>query len=178
MSTIVSIGFSTPKKFNPISWLVRKLTGSRASHAWFLYFDADFDMWMVMEAHELGFRLIPYKRFTDKNTVVGVYHTKSALGDGLKWAAKWLGTAYDFTGLIGMSIVLLGRIFKKRWSNPLQNSLAMFCSEMAVTVLQSSGVAWAKQVDSHGTSPQDLLDLFEAEVKRGGDAEPTKVIDS
>lgn len=170
MSTAVSIGFSTPKSFNPISWVVRKFTKSRASHAWFLYYDTDFEMWMVMEAHEVGFRLIPFERFRSKNHVVGVFSTKTPLGDGLKWAAKWIGTAYDFGGLIGMAFVIIGRIFKRRWHNPMQNSLAMFCSEMAVTVLQLSGVGWAKKTEAPETSPEDLLNLFEEEVRNGGDA--------
>ena len=173
MSTTVSIGFSTPKSFNPVSWVVRKFTKSKASHTWFMYYDLDFEMWMVMEAHELGFRLIPFERFRSKNNVVGVFTTRTSLSEGLKWAAQWLGTAYDFAGLVGMAWVVLGRIFKRRWRNPLQNSHAMFCSEMALTVLQSSSVGWAKEAEPHETSPQDLLDMFEAEAGRNGDAMPT-----
>lgn len=173
MSGQISIGFSTPRRFNPISWLVRKLTGSKASHAWFLYFDADFEMWMVMEAHELGFRLIPFKRFNEQNNVVAVYSTNTPLDAGLKMAAQWLGTEYDFGGLIGMAWVILGRMLKHKWRNPLENSHAMFCSEMAVSVLQSSGVGWSKQVEPHETSPQDLYDLFVRECRFGGDATKT-----
>jgi hypothetical protein len=170
MSNVVSIGFSTPKSFNPVSWIIRKLTKSRASHTWFLYYDADFEMWMVMEAHELGFRLIPFERFRNRNEVVAIFTTKTSLSDGLKWAAKWLGTAYDFGGLIGMAWVVLGRILKRRWRNPLQNSHAMFCSEMALTVLQLSGVGWSKLAEPHETSPQDLLDMFEDAAEYDGDA--------
>src|SRR5574343_542682 len=98
-----SFGFSTPVSFNPISWLVRKFTKSRVSHVWFKYFDADFNMDMVMEAHELGFRLLPYERFKKNNKIVAVWSTKDDLGSGLRWAATWLGTAYDFSGLFGMT---------------------------------------------------------------------------
>lgn len=167
----VAFGFSTPSKFNPVSWVVRKLTGSQASHTWFLYFDEDFKMWMVMEAHELGFRLLPFKRFRDANKVVAIYSTRTSVDDGLRWAASWLGTAYDFKGLLGMFWVILGRVFSRKWKNPMQNTHAMFCSEMAVTVLQSSGVDWSKQLDPTEATPQDVLNSFEAEFKKNGDSE-------
>lgn len=155
------IGFSTPRHFNPISWLVRKLTGSRASHAWFLYFDADWEDDFVLEAHELGFRLVPYARFKKENVVVKVVTPKTNIEIGVRWASQWLGSAYDFSGLLGMAWVLLLRILRRRARNPLQSSHAMFCSEMCVTVLKRGGCPWVHDLDAATVSPQDLLDLFE-----------------
>ena len=160
------IGFSTPRHFNPVSWLVRKLTGSRASHVWFLYADQDWGADFVLEAHELGFRLLPFERFEKENQVVRVVTPSEDIDDGVKWAAHWLGTAYDFSGLVGMAWVVLGRVFKRRWTNPLQNSRAMFCSEMTVEVLRRSGVPWAQSLVPSTVSPQDLLDLFERNEPR------------
>lgn len=162
------LGFSTPKKFNPISWIVRKFTKSRCSHTWFVYYDMDFEMDMVMEAHELGFRLIPYSRFEKHNQVVAIITPKTSLDAGLKWSAEWLGTAYDFAGLIGMAWVIIGRMLKKKWKNPLQVSHAMFCSEMAVTAMKKSLYPNAGSLNQHETSPEDLLDFLEAQEKTNG----------
>lgn len=155
----VHLGFSTPRRFNPVSWLVRKLTGSTASHAWFLYYDQDFQMDMVMEAHELGFRLLPFSRFERENKVVAVFSPTCDFNLGLKWAATWLGTAYDFTGLLGMAWVLIWRKLGKRVRNPLQRSHAMFCSEIATKALAKSGCEWAKRLRPSTVSPQQLMVL-------------------
>ncbi|TXH10525.1 MAG: hypothetical protein E6R04_05095 [Spirochaetes bacterium] len=168
---MTQIGFSTPSYFNPISWLVRKITKSRTSHAWFKYYDQDFEMDMVMEAHELGFRLIPFERFKKHNEVVAIWSTSQNLQEGLKWAATWLGSAYDFGGLLGMAKVILGRILSRRWRNPTQNSKAMFCSEMAVSVLQLSGVPWARDLVASEVSPQDLMELFERQAALGDEVQ-------
>jgi hypothetical protein len=118
---------------------------------------------MVMEAHELGFRLLPYERFKKKNRVVAVVTPPINLDLGLKWAATWLGTAYDFSGLIGMAWVLLARIFKKRARNPFQNSHAMFCSEIAVTALGLSKMPGIEALTPSTTSPEMLLNFLERE---------------
>lgn len=161
------IGFSTPNWFNPVSWLVRKLTKSRASHAWFVYYDLDWKRDMVLEAHELGFRLLPYSKFKKANKVVGVFKTKESLDEATNWVCDHLGEPYDFGGLIGMAFVLIGRFFKRKWKNPLQNSKAMFCSEMVVSVLQMVRFPATRHIDPHSTSPEDLLLLLESESKNG-----------
>lgn len=153
--------FSTPKRYNPVSALVRWFSKSTVSHVSFFYFDHEWDMGLVMEAHELGFRLIPYSRFERENNIVASITPAVEMNDGLRWAAAWLGTAYDFTGLFGMTWVLLGRIFRMKWNNPWQNSHAMFCSEMAVTVLQKAGLPGVEKLVATDTTPQDLLDFLQ-----------------
>ena len=84
----VRVGFSTPKSFNPVSWLVRKFTGSRASHAFFVYHDADWDMDVVLEAHELGIRLLPLAHFERTNRVVKLVTPKYPIDAGLAMVEK------------------------------------------------------------------------------------------
>ena len=157
----IRIGFSTPKSFNPISWLVRKATGSTCSHVWFTFVDETCDLAVVLEAHELGYRLIPLSRFEKENNVVAIIQPRVDMTDALRWSVHWLGTAYDFGGLLGMTWVLIGRMLKKRWHNPAQNSHAMFCSEMAVTMLHRAGYPGSKALVAADTSPQDLLDFLQ-----------------
>lgn len=154
------VGFSTPKRFNPLSWLVRKLTGSTVSHAWLLYRDHDFDLEMVMEAHEFGFRLLPYDTFQRHNVVVEVVNPDVNLDIGLRMLARRLGSAYDYGGLIGMVVVLLGRWLKRKWRNPLASSHAMFCSEAVVLALQASDCERAKTLVASTTSPQALMEAL------------------
>jgi len=156
------VGFSTPKMFNPVSWLVRMMTASRCSHTWFLYHDIDFDMEMVMEAHELGFRLIPYEHFKKHNIIVKVVIPASPIDEGLREVAQnFLGTAYNYAGLIGMAVVAIGRFLKLKWKNPLRTSKNVFCSQaVAKAMLLSPGYAHL-DLDPDTEEPEDLMRFFE-----------------
>jgi hypothetical protein len=158
------IGFSTPKKFNPISWLVRKISGSTASHAFFIYSDKDWQADMVMEAHELGFRLIPLAHFEKKNEIVASFVPKQTIDDGVRFVAlEYLGTVYDFGGLFGGALLMLGRWLKRKWHNPWDSSHAVFCSEAVVIAMQKTNYPGAGLLVARDTTPQDLLQFFTTE---------------
>lgn len=164
------VGFSTPKAFNPVSWLVRKFTGAACSHAWFLYYDKDWGFDVVLEAHELGFRLLPYEHFKRQNNIIALFIPKMDIDVGLARVAKeFLGRAYDFGGLLGMSVVLLGRFLKRKWRNPFQSSKAAFCSEACVLALLYSDFPQAEHLLPHETSPQDLMNFFEDMLAKSKD---------
>jgi len=160
----IRIGFSTPKHFNPVSWLVRKFTGSVASHAFFIFLDEDYDVDVVMEAHELGFRDGMLARFEKKNEIVATFSPKSDITKGIVYVAKeYLGTGYDFGGLIGSSLMLFGRWLKRKWHNPLASAHAVFCSEAVVIALQKSNYVGADGLVAQDTTPQDLLNFFKSQ---------------
>ena len=159
------VGFSTPKAFNPVSWLVRKITKSRCSHAWVVYRDELFDRDMVMEAHELGFRTITFEHFSAKNDVVLMVPVDVDVTPGLRILSTHLGEMYDYAGLFGMSFVLLGQRFKrllKKWHkrirNPWASAKLMFCSESVVIMLQSSNSRMVEDLIAEDTSPQALME--------------------
>lgn len=163
MDENVRVGFSTPKRFNPISWLVRKVTGSRCSHAWFLYYSDTFDMEMVAEAHELGFRLQPYERFLEDNIVVAVITPKFPIDNGLKCVVReYLTTGYNWGGLLGMAIVALGRKLKKRWNNPLRSPKHVFCSEAVYRAMKWSKGYESIDEDPESVDPEELMKHLEA----------------
>jgi hypothetical protein len=160
-NTFVRVGFSTPKMFNPVSWVVRKITGSKASHAWFLYYDEDWELSIVMEAHEFGFRLIPYSRFRNDNHVVGLFLPKVPIDVGLKYVAhRYLGSTYDYLGLMGQIVVQLGRRLKRRWKNPFRGSKNVFCSEAVCIAMQKSPGYEKFEEDPDSVDPQKLLQYY------------------
>jgi len=155
------IGFSTPKHFNPVSWLVRKITGSEASHAFFIYYDHDWDVDMVMEAHEVGFRILPLDHFEKKNELVATFTPRTPIDEGLKYVAlEYLGTMYDYGGLFGGIFTMIGKWFKRQWHNPWQSKRSVFCSEAVVIALQKVNYLGSAGLDSRDTTPQDLLNFF------------------
>ena len=155
---MIRIGFSTPNWFNPVSWLVRKLTGSRASHTWFVYWDQDFGLDMVMEAHELGFRLVPFERWKRFNTVVAMFAPRRPIDTGVKQLAReQLGAHYDYTGLLGMAVVRLGRWFKRKWVNPFRDAKHVFCSEALALAMRWSGGYEDFKEDPETVDPEALM---------------------
>lgn len=156
----IRIGFSTVNN-SPISWLVRKITGSKCSHAFFVYYDEDLETDIVMEASDVGFRNIPLSRFMQANNVVAILAPKSPIDVGFKYVAlTYLGTAFDYTGLLGNGPILLGRWLKRKWHNPWNSPKSVFCSESGVIALQKSNVAGANTLVAADTNPQDLLDFM------------------
>ncbi len=161
--TTTLVGFSTPNWFNPVSWVVRKVTGSKCSHAWFLYYDQDLEMTMVMEAHELGFRLIPFERFTKYNKLVAIFRPPKPIDQGLRVVAKrYLSTTYDFGGLIGMTVVRLGQWFRVKWKNPFRGAKSVFCSEAVCIAMKESSGYEDFDEDPDSVDPQTLMDYFMA----------------
>jgi hypothetical protein len=161
----VVVGFSTPKAWNPVSWAIRGLTRSRTSHAWLLVYDPVFKLLMVMEAHSTGMRLVPLGAFKKVNRVVALARPHLDLARGLHEAGKWLGEPFDKASLVGMTVVLLGRWLRRKWSNPFHRSDALFCSESVVRMLQEAGYPGAADLDPSGTSPEDLLELLERDTE-------------
>jgi len=157
----VIVGFSTPKAWNPLSWAIRALTRSRTRHAWLLVYDPVFRLLMVMEAHTTGMRLIPLGAFKKVNHVVALARPRIDLTKGLHEAGKWLGKPFDTPSLLGMTVVLLGRWFSKKWRNPCHGAHALFCSESVVRMLREAGCPGAADLDADGTSPEDLLEILE-----------------
>jgi hypothetical protein len=156
---VIVVGFSTSKT-NPISWVIRKLTGSTASHVWLAIDDPLFGR-VVLEASELGYRLYPFERFAKSNTVIRLVEPPACdMVKGVQSVADLLGTSYDFEGLFGMLVVVVGRWFHRKVRNPLHSSRALFCSEAVARVLVAAGYTPAAELVPESTTPQDILDLF------------------
>jgi hypothetical protein len=135
------IGFSTPRHFNPVSWLVRNITKSECSHSFFVYWDDDFECDMVLEAHELGFRLIALPRFVKKNRIVALVEPAFSLDPGFLKLGSWVGSAYDFGGLIGQAVVQFGRFLQRKWRNPFHSAASRLpgaCSGRATRTPRAS----------------------------------------
>lgn len=153
----IRIGFSTVTN-SLVSRLVRWLTKSRCSHAFFVYFDEDWQTDMVMEASDAGFREIPLATFQKQNTIVAMIAPLMPLDEGLKFVAlTYLGTAFDYTGLLGIGPTLLGRWLKRKWHNPWNTAAAVFCSEAVVVAMKRVWYPGAASLIPSDTSPSDLL---------------------
>lgn len=159
------VGFSTPKFPNPVSWLVRLITRSKASHAWVAYHDPTLGIDVVVEAHELGFRMLKYDNFVAKNNVVAIFRLKYSPQSFMPYMSRWLGTVYDFLGLIGIGVSILGKYLGwKHLKNPFDSPDAVFCSESIVRALKAMDPVKYGDLDENNTTPQGLMDFLEASL--------------
>jgi hypothetical protein len=72
----------------------------------------------------------------------------------------WVGSAYDFGGLFGQTVVQFGRFLKRKWHNPGHSSQSMFCSESIVRCMEWADHPDAKRFIPKDTAPQDLLKFY------------------
>ncbi|MBK9520003.1 MAG: hypothetical protein IPO09_22315 [Anaeromyxobacter sp.] len=162
---MVFVGFSTPRRWNPLSALIRAMMRSQASHAWLLVEDPLFELRLVLEAHSTGFRLIALAEFVKENRVVALVEPAHDLHRGLPEAGGWLGDQFDVLGLFGIFLTLVGRWFSaRRWRNPFTSSRALFCSEAVVRVMKASRYPGAERLGNETTTPAELLAFLEADL--------------
>jgi len=152
---VISIGFSY-RSGNLVSWVIRKMTHSDVSHAWLLVDDVTLRGKIVMEAGFAGWETESYEQFLAQNTVVATIDMKCDLSKGIEAAREWLGSSYDFMGLLGAFVVIVGRWFKFMWHNPFNSSKTLFCSEAIARVLQEANYPGAASLDPGTVTPQDL----------------------
>jgi hypothetical protein len=183
------VGFSTPRLFNLISWIIRLVTRSRASHAFLIFDDPVLSVRLVLEAHSTGYRLVGLDEFVVKNRIValassneqapaGVQRLGDAIDAGLHATGIWLGARYDFKGLFGIFLALLrGLLSRRRFKNPFRSARSLFCSEAVVRTLQAGGHPAVASLDADSVGPQDLIDLFAKDPGaslRFGDIKPRR----
>lgn len=157
---MIKIGFSASDSL--ISRAIRWFTRSQASHAFLVVEGGFFGVTVVMEATNGGFRIVPFEHYVNEHTrLVRLVEPRTSLDEGVRRAALWLGEHYDYGGLFGMAIVMVGRWLRRKWRNPWQNARAMFCSEAVVYVLQASGYEGADRLSPSETSPEDLMTFLE-----------------
>ena len=157
---MVRIGFSTSNGW--ISKAIRDATHSLVSHAFMLYDSADFGAEMILQAWWTEYEDISREKFEETNTIVDLIVPVMPLDPVMKFARDWLGTKYDFGGVIGELPVLAARALGRRIHNPWHSPGALYCSEAIARGLQLVNYPDADTLDPATTSPDDLLRFMRA----------------
>jgi hypothetical protein len=154
----VTVGFSTTSKFS--SGVIRFLTKSPCSHAWFAFDDEILGMRMVMQAEWWGYELRPWKRWVRENLLVAEFEPADLdLGPAVKVMAQELGTRYDWGSAAWVGI----KGWMRRWLHsglslrPSRTPHQLMCSEAVVRFLTHAGFKFAPGIDPELVSPGDLL---------------------
>jgi hypothetical protein len=159
---MIKIGFSTSRR-NPISAVIRWITGSRVSHVWLLDTDGLYGVPMVIEASIEGFRPIPYNLFERDNVIIFAAEPSPPIDLVMPEVMKMLSTPYDTTGLFFAGVAAFLNRFKIWSRSPIHTSTALFCSEAIVRILQKARYPGARELDPDTTTPGRLLAFFGGE---------------
>jgi len=140
----------------PLSWVIRYLTGSPVNHALFLVEESGVEL--VVGADWNGLVVQTRARWEARgNVVLAVPPLARPLDDGIPALLGMLDEPYDYGGLLGMPVVLLGRRLHRSWRNRLHSPRALFCSEAAATLLRDVGYPGAEQLDPSVVDPGYLM---------------------
>lgn len=147
--------FATTTKL--ISRLIRWVTGSRVSHA------AIGVVWegvpVILEATQGGVVLTPRDRWLEHHIVVAEYGFKAGVLVDLPEAIQSVGRSYDYTGLVGYLVVLIGRRLGRRLRNPFATERGLVCSEFVLCLDKDGSISTWSGLDAEATTPEDLLKL-------------------
>lgn len=157
---MIRIGFSTSTGL--VSRAIRAFTRAKVSHCFLIVDDSFFGVTLVMEAQRNGFVLVPFKGYAESHQVIAVMEPLFPLDTGVKLSAEWLGTRYDYLGVVGMALVIAGRWLGRKVRNPLVSSHAVFCSEVLARVAIASEYPGSGALDPDDVSPAELLAFFSA----------------
>jgi hypothetical protein len=158
------IGIFFSKDDSIIGKTIRLVTRSKVNHTGIIYYDGVLDHYMVMHADNLGFNIIPLKRFIHKNTIIAFYAPKTNndtknMRYALTYVSSCLGAEYDYPAVLGfLFVITIRRWFHIKMLNPLRDSSKMFCSEAVANLLKKMDIGFNK--DPETTSPEDLLKIL------------------
>jgi hypothetical protein len=141
-----------------VSKLIRKVSRSNVNHTLFLVEEQGVEM--VIGADWNGMAMQTRARFERKgNVIVDVPPLARIIDDGIPFILGALDTPYDYSGLFGMPLVLVGKFwFKKHWKNLFAERHALFCSEAAATMFRAINYPGAWMLDPSTTDPGTLRD--------------------
>lgn len=159
----VEIGFTASRSF--VAKVIGFFTRQEVSHAFIVHEDSDFGGRFVIEAGWNGYRVRPFIEKLHGVTAMYLVTPKHDVAGLIPIVGSYLGQPYDYRGLAGAALVMVGRWFKQKWKNPLNSTKAMFCSEAIVLGLQAIKYPGAEQFTPDSTTPEDLLQFFLSESK-------------
>jgi hypothetical protein len=131
----VIVGFS--RAGNPLSYLIRAVTRTNVSHAWMMLPVQGVEL--VFQSDTRGVNLEAYERFKAGNTVVNLYDVDLDFTPTMPELFEELGAGYDFGGLLGQPVVMLGQTLGRHWANPWQSEGRWYCSELVAHLMQKAG---------------------------------------
>lgn len=136
----IYIGFSRPRSFPVMSWVIKTVERTSYSHVYMRIYIDQLDKSVVYHAANLNIHFIGFKQFDKKNETVHEFALK--IDDKQKmqiisFCVDEAGKPYGFWQLIGIGVVKFVKIFGKKIKNPFASKdRTQVCSEAIGLILQ------------------------------------------
>lgn len=152
------VGFSRPKKWKLLSWLIMKVEKTNYSHAYIKIYAKSYDRWLIYQATGNGVFFWAEQEFNlhsqpvlEKEIVI----SDAAKAETVTWCLDQLGKEYGKTQLLGMALCKLFKLNKL-----FKNGNRQFvCSELVAMALEKAQVIKnVKDQDNMGL--KELSDLI------------------
>ena len=157
LKTII-IGFSTPKRFKLISWLIRCIEGTPYSHSYVSFLEDA----IICHANKLGIHSISVSEFSNNNHTLFEFKFNvedATYRDTLRYCQSFYGCPYGFKQLIGIAIKkIINYLYKKDVCNIFADgSHTQICVEFCAYTLKKIGF----EIDQCQAESGDLLWLYD-----------------
>lgn len=154
----VSIGFSRPKTFKPLSWLICKVQGTDYSHAYIKFHSDSLDRDLIYQASGLQVNFVGKTLFEADHIIVREFDIQisdAAHKKALQFAVDKAGTPYSIKQLLNILIYIL---IKK---SPFEDGRSSYvCSELVGQMLKEEfGVEVSKDLDI--VTPKDIYEIMD-----------------
>lgn len=154
---MITVCFATAKGRSPLSWLIRRLTNSRVSHATLSTHIRGVPV--ILHCTVGGVQLTLRNRFEAHSKIVEEFAFNIDVADGLSAAIKELGDRYDYMGILGFAWVLFAaRWLHRKIKNPLASPTAMVCTEFVLSIDRDDRIPEWRELDAERTTAEDLLE--------------------
>lgn len=159
------IGFSRPKKFKLLSWLIRKVEDTDYSHVYIKFYSIALDRWLYYEAGGLMVRFCGKETFSDRNLVISEFKIDldgDVYNKTIAWCIDNCGKPYGIIQLAGMGwVYFVKSITGKDKRNPFRDGKSsQVCSEMVGYALKENGIIDIEE-DLDLAGPKKIYNIVE-----------------
>ena len=137
--------------------LICKLLNSTVMHAFIIYKDDFWNIWMALEIDEQGTRICTFDSIKNNYDYLEYYKCPSCCFHLLPTIKKHLNKKYDYLKLIiNIGRLIIDKLFKKKISNKFDRTSKFICTEFVAFFLKKIGIIGAQELIPSLTSPKSL----------------------
>jgi hypothetical protein len=152
----LTIGFSKPKKFKLLAWIIQKVEGTDFSHTYMKFHSDSLSRDLIYQASGLTVNFCGCTTFYSEHVEVDsyvIYVTDEQRIRILQKAIDLAGKSYGIKLLLGIGLVRFYAMFGKKIANPFSNKETYVCSKLIGAELEELGFTFE---DLNNTTPKDI----------------------
>lgn len=136
---MIVIGFSRPKKFKIMSYIIRLLERTKFSHVYLKINIDTLDRELICQASGIQVNFVGDTLFKEQNETIEefeIHNVEDVESEVLKNCVDLVGKPYGIKQLLGLLVVQIAGFFGKKIKNPFADKTKTYiCSELVGQIL-------------------------------------------